>query len=106
MNEQKNNISLSKFFHSIGIPTLVGIKYLLENKYIYREYYGESKNRHKNVAFPKYDTEKGVGYFEMNKRPNYYNQNKNNINIQLTPKGQEYFRELFKGEKFNGNTKC
>ncbi len=98
MNHESKNISLSEFFKSINIPPKEGIRILIDKKFIYKEYYGEEKSRHKNVSFPKYDTEKGVGYFEMNRRPNYFNQNKSNINIQITPKGQEYFRKLLKGE--------
>ncbi len=104
MEEQKKNISLSDFFKSLGIPTKKGIRYLIDNKYIYIEYYGKEKTRHKNVSFPKYDTEKGIGYFEMNRRPNSFNKNKSNINIQITPKGQEFFKEKLKGDNYHGDT--
>ena len=42
----------------------------------------------------------------MNQKPNLYNKNKNNINIQITPTGQEYFIQMLTKERFiNGNTK-
>lgn len=93
-----NNISIQQFCKNNYINQKDFINYLKEKKYIYIQYYGQKKERHKNVAFPKYDTEEGNGLFEMNRKPNYYNENKNNINIQLTKKGQEYFIDLLRKE--------
>ena len=101
-----NNISISQFCRNNNISQRCFIDYLKKKKYIYIQYYGKDKDRHKNIAFPKYDTEEGIGLFEMNKKPNFYNKNKTNINIQLTYKGQKHFIELFKKEGIiNGNIK-
>ena len=106
MSVEKRNISISHFCRNNNISQKWLISYLKDNKYIYIQYYGKEKERHKNIAFPKYDTEEGIGLFEMNKKPNVYNKNKNNINIQITPKGQKYFIETLKKEGvINGNIK-
>lgn len=97
MTEEKN-VSISHFCRDNKIPQKWFIDYLKKNKYIYVQYYGKEKERHKNIAFPKYDTENGDGLFEMNKRPSLFNGHKNNINIQITPKGQEYFTDLLRIE--------
>lgn len=95
---EENNISISQFCRNNNISQKGFIDFLKKSKYIYIQYYGKEKERHKNIAFPKYDTEEGIGLFEMNKKPNHFNKNKNNINIQLTPKGQDYFIKLLKEE--------
>ena len=100
-----NNISITDFCKSISVNRTIFINYLLNNKYIYVQYYGTNKDRRKNISFPKYDTENGIGLFEMNKNPNQFNFQKNNINLQITNKGQEYFKELLKKEGIiYGNT--
>ena len=106
MEKTENNLSFTDFCKGIGIKRNVFIEFLIKNKYIYIQYYGKNKERHKNIAFPKYDTKNGLGLFEMNQKPNLYNKNKNNINIQITPTGQEYFIQMLTKERFiNGNTK-
>ena len=65
-----NNISITDFCKSISVNRTIFINYLLNNKYIYVQYYGTNKDRRKNISFPKYDTENGIGLFEMNKNPN------------------------------------
>lgn len=97
-NTTKENISITDFCKMNNISRNSFIDYLIKNKYIYIQYYGKNKERHKNIAFPKYDTEKGTGIFEMNKSPNLFNKGKNNVNIQITPKGQEYFINNLKKE--------
>lgn len=92
----ENNISITEFSKTINLPRKVVLNYMLNNKFIYKQYYGEEKERVKNIAFPKYDTEKGIGLFEMNRRKNVYNKGKDNVNIQITPKGQEFFIDEFK----------
>ena len=101
----KKNISITDFCSVVGIRRSDFIDFLIEHKYIYRSYYGEEKERYKNVAFPRFDTTKGMGLFEMNKKPSNFNRNKSNINIQITPKGFIYFSELLKKEGLikNGN---
>lgn len=98
MKIANDNISISQFCRNCNVSQKRFLEYLKKEKYIYVQYYGKEKERHKNIAFPKYDTEEGNGLFEMNKKPNHFNKNKNNINIQVTPKGQEYFLELIKKE--------
>lgn len=98
MSIQEGNISISEFSKRINLPRNEVIEYMIRNKYIYRQYYGKEKERFKNIAFPKYDTKHGKGLFEMNERKSMYNEGKNNVNIQITPKGQNYFIELFKKE--------
>lgn len=95
---EEENISISKFCRNNNIPRNEFIEYLKKKKFIYSQPYGKDKERQKNIAYPKYDTEEGLGYFEMNKKPNLFNKGKNNVNIQITPKGQEYFNELLKKE--------
>ena len=93
-----NNISFTEFCKRYHINRTKFIYYLFKHKYIYKQPYGEYKKRSKNIAYPQYDTKKGIGLFEMNERFNKYT-NKNNVNIQLTPKGQKTFIELHdKGE--------
>lgn len=99
MNVQNENISISEFARNIGLKRNDVIDYMIKNKYIYRQYYGKEKEKSKNIAFPKYDTKNGRGFFEMNERENVFNKGKNNINIQITPKGQEYFIKLLNKEK-------
>lgn len=95
---ERDNISLTSFCKMNNINRNTFIEYLKKNKYIYSQPYGKDKEHSKNIAFPKYDTKNGVGYFEMNENKNSFN-NHTNINIQLTIKGQEYFIDLHeKGE--------
>lgn len=104
---ENKNISILQLCRNNNISPKWFINYLKEKKYIYIQYYGKGKERHKNIAFPKYDTEEGIGFFEMNKRENHFNKGKNNVNIQLTPKGQEYFINLLEEEGvLNGSLKC
>lgn len=101
----EKNISITDFCKQFSIKRNIFIDYLLKNKYIYIQYYGVNKDRRKNISFPKYDTESGIGLFEMNKNPNHFNSHKNNINLQLTNKGQKYFIELLMKEGvIYGNT--
>lgn len=93
---KNGNISITEFSKRINLKRSFVIDYMIKNKYIYKQPYGEDKERVKNIAFPKYDTEKGIGLFEMNKRKNKFNRGKDNVNIQLTPKGQEYFLKEFR----------
>ena len=103
---ENKNISILQFCRNNCVSLKWFINYLKERKYIYIQYYGKGKERHKNIAFPKYDTEEGNGLFEMNRKPSPFNKNKNNINIQMTPKGQECFIELLKKEgMINGDIK-
>lgn len=93
-----DNISITDFCSNNEIDKKLFFEYLRKKKYIYSQPYGKMKKRIKNIAYPQYDTENGNGLFEMNRRKNQFN-NKDNINIQLTPKGQTYFTELHdKGE--------
>lgn len=103
MNKKNNNISITTFCKQLNIKRDDFIKYLINHKYIYIQYYGTTKDKRKNISFPKYDTENGIGLFEMNKTLNTFN-SKNNINLQITPIGQTYFKELLIKEGFiNGN---
>lgn len=95
---EEGNISITEFSQKNKLKRSVVLEFMLKHKYIYKQPYGENKERVKNIAYPKYDTEKGEGLFEMNKRENTFNKGKNNVNIQLTPKGQHYFIEEFKKE--------
>ena len=98
-----NNISITDFCRLIKIKRNDFISYLISHKYIYIQYYGSNKDKRKNISFPKYDTENGIGLFEMNKSFNTYN-SKNNINLQITDFGQKYFKELLIREGLiNGN---
>lgn len=100
VQEEKKNISITEFSKRYKLSRKWLIEYMIKKKFIYVQHYGEEKERAKNIAFPKYDTEKGIGLFEMNKRKSKFNKGKNDVNIQLTPKGQEYFEELLKKEGY------
>lgn len=97
MMEEKN-ISIRQFCKNNEISQKAFKEYLIEQKFIYKQYYGKDKNRHKYISFPKYDTEEGNGLFEMNINPNHFNRGKNNMNIQITTKGQKYFIDKLEKE--------
>ena len=103
MNEKNKNISITDFCKLLNIKRNSFISYLINHKYIYIQYYGSTKDNRKNISFPKYDTENGNGLFEMNKTLNTFN-SKNNINLQITEKGQKFFKDLLRKERLiNGD---
>lgn len=99
------NISISEFCKNNHLKRNEFIKYLNEKKYIYTQFYGKNKVQRKNIAYIEFTTNGGNGLFEMNERENAFNNSYKNINIQLTPKGQIFFKNMLEKGENNGNIK-
>ena len=99
------NISISDFCKNNHIKRTEFIKFLTEQKYIYTQFYGKNKVQRKNIAYTEFTTNGGNDLFEMNERENSFNNCYKNINIQITPKGQNFFKDLLTKGENNGNIK-
>ena len=86
----QESISLKEMAKLLNISPNHFIKYLLDNKYIYK-----SDIVKKNVAYKQYSTENGSGIFYIKEDLNRFNGHKN-IQTKITTKGIEYFKNKFK----------